>query len=76
MDNSIVIYQDAPVIIKTKITHIRKIGGRTYRAFIKDYGDIPVAVINSITGQLMEVENNRGMAYACRNRLRYRNKKK
>lgn len=74
--NSLVIWRDVPVIINIKMPHVRKIGGRTYSGFCNDYGDVPVAVINSITGKAMEVVNNRGNAYAHRNSKKYHKKKK
>lgn len=70
-----VIWKDVPVKIRIKMPHIRKIGGRVYDSFINDYGDIPVVNFNTITNKFEEVVNNRGTAYAARNRLRYRNKR-
>jgi len=71
-----VFYKSVPVIIKVKMAHIRKIGGRSYNSFILDYGDVPGIRLNVITGKGEAVVNNRGYAYACRNRLRYRKNKK
>lgn len=70
-----IFYKSLRVLIKIKMTHIRKIGGRTYRSFILDYGNILGIRFNEITGKSEAVINNRGRAYACRNRLRYRRKK-
>lgn len=39
------------------------------------YGDVPVWHVNGITEQEELVINNRGMAYAYRNRLIYRKRK-
>ena len=76
MSNTTTFYNDIPnVRIKTKIPHIRKIGGKLYRGFCIDYGDIPVTTYNEITHKFEEVVNNRGFGYAHRNALRYRNKK-
>lgn len=71
-----VIWKDVPVLYKGKVTHIRKIGGRLRRSFIVDYGDVPVANFNEITGKVEEVINARGLAYAGRKRLRYRRRVK
>lgn len=70
-----IIWRDIPVKIKEKQSHIKKIGGRLYNSFIVTYGDIPVVNINEITGQMEEVVNTRGRAYAARRRLSYRSKK-
>jgi len=71
-----VIWKSVPVIIKEKMQHIRKIGGKLYNSFILDYGDIPVARWNEETKQFEEVDNPRGKAYAARRRLKHRPKKK
>jgi len=71
-----VIWQDMPVPIINKETHVRKIGGKTYRSFIKTFGDIPIVRINLITNKWEPVVNYRGKAYAARKRLKYRKKKK
>jgi len=70
-----IIWKDVPVPITIKMVHIRKIGGKTYNAFIKDFGDVPVGVYNNITKQFMQVDNARGNAYAARKRLKYRKNK-
>ncbi len=59
-----VIYQDIPVIRKN-----------TWNGTKTSYGDIPVGSINTITGKFEPCVNNRGRAYAARNRLSYRSKK-
>lgn len=64
------------VVIRHKCDHIKKIGGRRYRSFVLDYGDIPVAHINEVTGKVEDVVNTRGRAYGARNRLQYRKKLK
>lgn len=71
-----VIWKDVPVKIRTKIGHIKKIGGRFYRSFVNDFGDVPVARWNSITNKIEEVVNLRGKAYAARSRSCYRKVKK
>lgn len=70
-----VIWKDVPVLIRHKAAHIRKIGGRIRRSFIVDYGDIPVARFNEVTGKIEEVVNTRGRSYAARNRLKYKRAK-
>lgn len=67
-----IIWQDIPVKIRHKFSHIRKIGGKTYYAFANDWGDIPVARWNEQTKQIEEVQNFRGKAYAARKRKKYR----
>lgn len=54
------------------MTHVRKIGGKCYRSFILDYGDVPVGRWNEITGRMEEVVNTRGKAYATRNHKAFR----
>lgn len=71
-----VIYKDVPVIIERKMMHVRKIGGRIYGSFCKDYGDIPVVVFNEETKQFEPVLNSRGKGYAGRNRKMHRNAKR
>ena len=68
------IYRDVPVKIRHKCWHIHKLGGKPHRDFTNDYGDIPVAYLNPITKKMEEVVNNRGLAYAARNRQKYRKK--
>ena len=58
-----VIFCDVPVIYQDR-------QGRKF------YGDIPVARLNNITGKMECVDNPRGLAYAARNRLKYRKRKK
>jgi len=70
-----VIWKDVPVLIKDKMVHCKKIGGKIFKSFIIDYGDIPVGRYNDQTGKWEEVENNRGKAYAARKRQKYRRKK-
>jgi len=71
-----VIWQDVPVLVREKIVHIKKIGGKVYRSFCNSYGDLPVMRFNEITNKIEEVVNNRGKAYAARRRKSYRKKKK
>lgn len=71
-----VIWKTMPVMIKVKMQHLRKMGkGKLANSHIMDNGEVPVAVFNEITNLMMGVDNNRGTAYACRNRLRYRKRK-
>lgn len=73
--NEITIYRDIAVPVVAKIVHIRKIGGRLRRAFVRTWGDLPIGTLNRITGKIMDVENPRGRAYAARNRAAYRHAK-
>ena len=73
--NEFTIYRDVAVPVVAKIGHVRKIGGRVRRAFVCDWGDLPFATLNRVTGKLMAVENPRGLAYAARNRASYRRAK-
>jgi hypothetical protein len=73
--NEFTIYRDVAVPVVARIAHIRRIGGREYRAFVRTWGDLPVATLNRATGKLMEVVNPRGRAYAARNRAAYRRTK-
>lgn len=57
------IFKDVPVIIKDRY-------GRKYLA------DVPIFVFNTITNQIMTIDNKRGWAYAYRNAMRYRRNKK
>ena len=66
-----VIWKDLPIIVKLKIIHITKIGGKLYNSFILDWGDIPIVTIKT-DGTTEEVVNNRGKAYATRNRQCFR----
>lgn len=70
-----VIWKDIPVLFKDKILHCKKIGGKLYKSFIVDYGDIPIARYNEKTKKWEEVANNRGKAYAARKRQKYRGRK-
>lgn len=67
-----VFWKTVPVKIRTKIEHVKKVCGRTYRSFITDYGDIPCARYNEITRKIEDVVNLRGNAYAARKRTEYR----
>lgn len=67
-----IFWKTIPVKIFVKIEHVRKVGGKTYRSFIPDYGDVPSARFNEITQKWEEVVNPRGNAYAARKRLSYR----
>jgi hypothetical protein len=71
-----IFWRDVPVRINHKCWHIHKIGGIFHRDFTKDYGDLPVGRINTVTNRAEAVVNNRGMAYATRNRKKFLNSKK
>ena len=71
-----IIWKDINVPIFHKTTHVRKIGGRLRRSFIRDSGDIPILRFNAVTRKFEQVVNNRGRAYAARKRLRHRGKAK
>jgi 4-hydroxy-3-methylbut-2-enyl diphosphate reductase IspH len=71
----LIIWKDVYVIIRHKIIHIKKIGGRLYKSFIDDFGDIPVDNFNEQTNKSEKVLNTRGLSYAARNRLKYRKSK-
>lgn len=43
---------------------------------VTDFGDLPVCRFNEVTKRMEPVVNTRGLAYANRNQLRYRNKKR
>jgi len=75
-NDSLVIWRDADPVYKAKEVHCRSIRKpKQYYGFNVFRGEIPVVVINDITKQAMEVVNNRGTAYACRKRLKYRKNK-
>ncbi len=71
-----IIWIDVPVRIYHKCWHIHKIGKVVHHNFTKDYGDIPVIDVNTITNKAVPVVNNRGKAYAARKRLKYRSSKR
>ena len=71
-----IIWKDVPVRIYRKTTHVKKIGGRLYRSFIHDYGDLPIIRFNEKTNKFEEVVNRRGTAYAARNRSKYKRKRR
>jgi len=70
-----VIWQSVPVLIRDKVIHCKKIGGKLFKSFITDYGEVPIARYNMQTKKWEEVENNRGKAYAARRRQKYRRRK-
>lgn len=72
----LVVYRDVPVVIRKKVWHTTKPGGRRRRGFCRNLGDIPVASYNSETTKFEEVVNLRGNAYALRNALKYHKKVK
>lgn len=77
MANPFTIWRDTPVIIKHKIwCKKRKAIKPLKHRFILDNGDVPVVTLNEITKVFEPVINLRGNAYAARNRLMYRKKKR
>ena len=75
-NDSLVFWRDAAPAYKAKEPHARSIKDpKRYTGFAVFYGEIPVGVFNDITKKFMPVVNNRGTAYACRKRLKYRKKK-
>ena len=70
------IWRDVPVPIVVKETHVRRVGGRLRRGFVRTLGDVPVARHNGATGRFEEVVNLRGLAYGARKRLGHRRKKR
>jgi len=70
-----VIWKDISVLYRAKEFHIKRIGGKLYRAFCLSFGEVPVGNFNEISGKFEACENTRGRAYGARKRLRYRRKK-
>lgn len=75
MLNNMVLWADVPVRIRRKMSYCRKFCGKRYFGFIDTYGELPVVNFNKITNKFEPVVNNRGIAYAARNRQMYRKKK-
>ena len=75
-NNNLVIWRDTPAIIKHKMEHIRKLGGKLFSGFILDNGDVPIGQFNSITKKFEPCVNTRGIAYATRKRLKFKKNKK
>jgi hypothetical protein len=78
--DNLVIWRSIDVLIKTKMYHqkrsaLYKRNKRRGRGFCLDYGDIPACVIDGVTLKSQQVDNPRGVAYAYRNRLKYRKNK-
>jgi hypothetical protein len=71
--SDLVFYRDVPIVIKCKGPHATP-KGKSRNGIYKCYGDIPVAVYNSVTEKFMEVVNGRGNAYALRSAFCYRKK--
>lgn len=80
MASSITIYADVNVPVICKSLHVRKPGHihnpgkHVSRSFISDFGTLPVASWNEQTQKFEPVVNTRGVAYAARNRRKYRRK--
>jgi hypothetical protein len=70
-----VIWKDIPVLYRAKEIHIKKIGGKLYRALCRSFGEVPVGNFNETTGKFEACENARRLAYGARKRLCYRRKK-
>lgn len=71
-DNNMVVWRDVNAPTQHKCWHISKLSKRARRDFIKDSGDVPVVVFNRVANTIESVVNNRGIAYAARNRKMYR----
>lgn len=77
-ENSMIIWKDTDAIIKQKCHHCKRKGMRKYlrrTGFGVFNGDVPVVEIMT-NGTHRLVLNNRGLAYAHRNALRYRKTKR
>ncbi|MFA5999928.1 MAG: hypothetical protein WC783_03030 [Candidatus Paceibacterota bacterium] len=71
-ENDVIFWRDVPVLIRDKIWHIHKIGGKHHRDFTVTYGEIPGVRFNPVTRIFEAVINYRGNAYAARRRQMYR----
>jgi len=71
-----VIWEDLNILVREKVIHIKKIGGKVTRSFCISLGEVPVFRFNEITRKIEQVINNRGRAYAARRRKKYRKNKK
>ena len=67
-----VIWHEVSVRLLSNKPHVHHVGGKLCRRLCPDFGDLPVARFNEITGRIEPVLNLRGRAYAARNRRRYR----
>jgi len=70
---SLTFFRSTPAVINRKMYCIRNLNKRNRYAgyrFCPDYGDIPCGVIRD-NGPSLPVLNNRGNAYATRNRNRF-----
>ena len=76
-NENVVAYTSTAVVIARKMSHqkyhfLRKRNKHQGIGFCYDEGDIPVWTFNDITQKFEPTVNNRGLAYAHRNALRYR----
>lgn len=74
-NHQLVLWRDVPIKYRAKELHVRKSGGNFRRAFAVFYGELPFVTLKE-HGDVEEVVNPRGNAYACRKRLKYRKNKK
>lgn len=75
-DKPLVVWALTPLKIFSKMWNVAKAGKRPHFSICEDNGDIPVGSFNEQTKQWEPVVNNRGNAYAARNRQKYRKNKK
>lgn len=69
------IYKDTPLLYKDKIPCYSLKRKKHYRCFQVLNGDIPIINLSK-GGKSTPVVNTRGLAYAARNRLKYKKNKK
>lgn len=69
------IYKDVDVVILAKSVYVRKVGGRRYNGLHRQLGDVPVATIDD-RGNVSQVVNNRGRAYAMRKDVSFQTSQK
>lgn len=72
--NNLTVWKATPSVLRKKmfcILNLRKRNRYVGHRFCLDNGDIPLCVITHDSNRI-SVVNNRGLAYATRNRLRYR----
>ena len=67
-----VIWKEVRVPLLSDKPHVHQVGGNLCHRLCPDFGDLPVARFNEVTGRIEPVLNLRGRAYAARNRRCYR----
>lgn len=75
--DTMTIWRFTPAVIRVKMYCIRNMRKRNHYAgisFTNDLGDIPCTVLRTNNKPALPVVNNRGGAYATRNRLRFMKK--